>query len=226
MYCAGFGLKKIARNLNLHLNQSATIRKILIEEGIYHGQPLRNTGYTWRERSRRRLYRLTQRLRNIIRSKLKEDRKRLRNVTHKLKKSVANNEEFRRHRTALQTLAARIRRNSDPVAKANKLEWKRRRRARKLNLLSPEEPRKIARWQRDWLRKRKVHCYWCGDLFKAKLCVVDHIVPLKRGGLHCLANVCISCKRCNGEKHARDPSEFSESLKQPHLKLLTAGLCS
>lgn len=36
----------------------------------------------------------------------------------------------------------------------------------------------------------------------------DHITPLKRGGLHVLANVALSCGRCNIRKKARTAAEL------------------
>jgi 5-methylcytosine-specific restriction endonuclease McrA len=41
---------------------------------------------------------------------------------------------------------------------------------------------------------------------------VDHIVPLSRGGTNRSANLQLTCSRCNRQKGAKDPVEFSQSI--------------
>jgi 5-methylcytosine-specific restriction endonuclease McrA len=48
-----------------------------------------------------------------------------------------------------------------------------------------------------------VGCWMCGGPFED----VDHVKPLSKGGLHCLANLRPACKRCNQRKANRWPLE-------------------
>lgn len=50
-------------------------------------------------------------------------------------------------------------------------------------------------------------CKWCGDSFLT-LAHVDHIIPISKGGLHEISNLCISCPPCNLKKAAALPDVF------------------
>ncbi len=41
-------------------------------------------------------------------------------------------------------------------------------------------------------------CAYCAGPYEQ----MDHVLPLERGGPHCLANLVPSCRRCNSSKHA------------------------
>lgn len=66
-----------------------------------------------------------------------------------------------------------------------------------------------------------IPCHWCGTdtltTFRetGKRPVVrrhvDHLVPLARGGKHCVSNLCISCPTCNNRKFTKTPDEFRRS---------------
>ena len=43
-------------------------------------------------------------------------------------------------------------------------------------------------------------CAYCGDVFEH----VDHVIPLSKGGAHCLANLRPACAFCNMSKHNKD----------------------
>jgi 5-methylcytosine-specific restriction endonuclease McrA len=49
-------------------------------------------------------------------------------------------------------------------------------------------------------------CGQCGDEGE----VIDHYVPLARGGTNALANLWLLCKRCNDLKWAHTPDELAE----------------
>lgn len=49
--------------------------------------------------------------------------------------------------------------------------------------------------------------------------VVEHIVPLARGGSHTLLNVVGACERCNGEKHDRTPEEWAIARRRKALRM-------
>lgn len=43
-------------------------------------------------------------------------------------------------------------------------------------------------------------CKYCGRKVSTKLIHFDHIMPLSRGGLHALENLCVACPKCNCSK--------------------------
>lgn len=53
-------------------------------------------------------------------------------------------------------------------------------------------------------------CQYCGKPAET----VDHLVPRSRGGKHCWENVVAACKRCNGKKKDRLPSEAGLELEK------------
>lgn len=56
-------------------------------------------------------------------------------------------------------------------------------------------------------------CRYCGVGLFGKIIHIDHMVPLSRGGVHSVENMCASCQPCNNQKHAKTPEEFAEYLK-------------
>lgn len=62
-----------------------------------------------------------------------------------------------------------------------------------------------------WLSAQKMVCNWCGVKCENNF-HLDHVEPLSRGGLHTVANLCVSCPTCNLKKNAKDPYEFAQSL--------------
>lgn len=63
----------------------------------------------------------------------------------------------------------------------------------------------------EWKKEQKKVCYWCGCKCPVGF-VVDHYVPLAKGGLHALSNLVIACRKCNARKSAKDPLEFARSI--------------
>ncbi len=47
-------------------------------------------------------------------------------------------------------------------------------------------------------------CVYCGGPFEH----VDHVIPLSRGGAHCLANLRPACAACNLSKHAKKLTDW------------------
>ena len=43
-------------------------------------------------------------------------------------------------------------------------------------------------------------CYMCGRRIGKRELVIDHIVPLARGGPHCESNLRVACRLCNARK--------------------------
>lgn len=60
-------------------------------------------------------------------------------------------------------------------------------------------------------------CAYCHHL--SPPLVVEHIVPLARGGSHTLWNVVGACERCNGEKHDRTPEEWGAARRRKALRM-------
>lgn len=56
-------------------------------------------------------------------------------------------------------------------------------------------------------------CWMCGG----DADTVDHLIPIARGGPHCLSNLRPACRSCNASKGARTPSEIEE-LSWPMLE--------
>ena len=50
-------------------------------------------------------------------------------------------------------------------------------------------------------------CAYCGERLNGEW-VVDHIIPLKQGGSHSAKNITLACKKCNGDKHSKTPTEY------------------
>jgi 5-methylcytosine-specific restriction endonuclease McrA len=74
--------------------------------------------------------------------------------------------------------------------------------------------------RQDWRRKKwkaqKGNCFYCSDpmllepqKYQAhKLCTLDHLIPLSRGGRDHWENVVAACHKCNQTKRARTADEF------------------
>jgi 5-methylcytosine-specific restriction endonuclease McrA len=54
-------------------------------------------------------------------------------------------------------------------------------------------------------------CWWCGSEINDGY-VVDHVVPLSRGGSNRKENVVASCESCNRSKGAKMPEDFVATL--------------
>ena len=83
--------------------------------------------------------------------------------------------------------------------------------------LDSKELKKIKEWMTKWKSLKVVTCYWCQSKGSTKKYHADHIIPLAKGGLHSLDNLCISCASCNMQKSAKMPSEFVMTLTSPTL---------
>lgn len=60
--------------------------------------------------------------------------------------------------------------------------------------------------------KRTVVCYYCRS--KVRKYHIDHIVPISKGGLHRIDNLCASCVKCNLSKGAKLLAEWVKNLPQ------------
>lgn len=75
----------------------------------------------------------------------------------------------------------------------------------------------ISYWMVKWKSLKLVTCHWCQKRLNPSICHADHIMPLAKGGLHSVENLCVSCAVCNHSKGSRLPSEFALNLSSPPL---------
>lgn len=67
----------------------------------------------------------------------------------------------------------------------------------------------------DWLKLVRRHdgrCFYCGS---REALVMDHVVPLARGGRHAIANILPACPKCNGHKNDLLLSEWKRRPTYP-----------
>ena len=50
-------------------------------------------------------------------------------------------------------------------------------------------------------------CYMCGRKLTYPEIVLDHVIPLCRGGAHCESNLAVACAPCNLRKGSKLPAE-------------------
>ncbi len=82
---------------------------------------------------------------------------------------------------------------------------------------SSQNIRLIRNLQRRWRAKKSILCFWCRSAFPSRLVHLDHIIPISKGGLHTIENICSSCPRCNVRKHAKDLPVWNRQLMEPVL---------
>jgi 5-methylcytosine-specific restriction endonuclease McrA len=85
------------------------------------------------------------------------------------------------------------------------------RRARKYN-----NPGYVGVSGQEWLRilKRAAgRCFYCGN--HADHLVMEHVIPLSRGGRHAPGNVVAACRKCNDEKNDLFVSEWRHGKLPP-----------
>ena len=63
-------------------------------------------------------------------------------------------------------------------------------------------------WLQEWKQRESACCHWCKDSFNPSQCHVDHVIPLSKGGAHCLSNLVIACAKCNLSKGSKLPDEW------------------
>lgn len=56
--------------------------------------------------------------------------------------------------------------------------------------------------------KPDVVCSYCLTPIFGKMVTVDHKIPIARGGIHAVSNLCPACRRCNSSKGNKTPEEF------------------
>jgi 5-methylcytosine-specific restriction endonuclease McrA len=62
-------------------------------------------------------------------------------------------------------------------------------------------------------------CFYCDcSLIEKKVRTVDHIIPLSRGGKHCVDNLVPCCRKCNSSKHNKLFTEWDVITNLPEWK--------
>lgn len=70
----------------------------------------------------------------------------------------------------------------------------------------------------DWIEMLKEHgyvCYYCEyQPYNNREIVIEHFIPLKKGGSHDKYNIVPSCHQCNARKKNLMPKEFLQQLRR------------
>jgi len=56
------------------------------------------------------------------------------------------------------------------------------------------------------------HCFYCNKRFEPRELVLDHFVPVTKGGGTTRANMVAACQECNNKKYSKMPEEILEQL--------------
>jgi len=69
------------------------------------------------------------------------------------------------------------------------------------------------RYKREKMRliKKNPNCHWCDILLTIETATIEHIIPLKRGGLDNANNITIACKTCN-QSRGHDMPELKQGV--------------
>lgn len=55
----------------------------------------------------------------------------------------------------------------------------------------------------EWRQLKEFYDHRCAYCGQKKRLTMDHMIPLSRGGPHCIENIAPACSKCNGSKHAK-----------------------
>lgn len=59
-----------------------------------------------------------------------------------------------------------------------------------------------------WKSFDEFSCFYCSKINPVKFMEIDHVIPVSKGGVHSVDNICRSCKRCNRSKKDKMISSF------------------
>lgn len=113
----------------------------------------------------------------------------------KQRQSAQGKADYRKNR-------ARVLARHKAWRESNKGYWRsiaQRKRALKLN--SAVNLAGIREWMKQVKSQPTAICYYCRERVSTDKIHFDHVVPLFRGGPHCLENLCVACQPCNQSKH-------------------------
>lgn len=90
--------------------------------------------------------------------------------------------------------------NSVKVRAQTNARWHKRRALEKLAATNLEQ---LTAYVYETRMKPRFVCYYCGHTFPISKLHIDHIVPLSKGGLHSVENLCTACQQCNCSKGSK-----------------------
>lgn len=131
-------------------------------------------------------------------------------------KTKASNAKYRQNNKE-QITAARQKWIRDNPDKVKSLRHRSKAVRRSRLRVGHDNHRVISDWVKKWKNRNKVECFWCRCKFRGDDMHIDHVVPISKGGLHCLQNLVTSCAKCNQRKSARNPEEFNRRSHAPRL---------
>jgi 5-methylcytosine-specific restriction endonuclease McrA len=116
------------------------------------------------------------------------------------RKSAENREKNRAHHNA----CALAWQKAHPwIVRANCAKRRARMKAARIG-----DVKQMAAFCRAMLERPFVACYWCAAEIPIGKRTIDHVIPLAKGGAHCMRNLVPACKRCNSRKGSKLPHEF------------------
>jgi len=74
------------------------------------------------------------------------------------------------------------------------------------------ELKAIKEWAKQWKSLSVVSCHWCKNTFAPNKCQADHVMPIAKGGAHCLTNLVIACQSCNHRKSDKCPDAWLKEI--------------
>lgn len=81
--------------------------------------------------------------------------------------------------------------------------------------------RRLTKEQRQLvLNKMEGHCAYCGCEIDLQTMQVDHITPLRKGGLDTLGNMWPACRSCNHYKHTLTVQQFRQEVEKAPNRLM------
>lgn len=83
--------------------------------------------------------------------------------------------------------------------------------------VSTDDPAVIEAWHNSWRHKKWIKCHWCGKRISPADAHIDHVIPVSKGGSHCVSNLTAACSFCNVSKSASMPDEFNKRIESPRL---------
>lgn len=63
-------------------------------------------------------------------------------------------------------------------------------------------------------------CVYCGEDLVGQEIHLDHVIPEARGGATSLANLQVTCRKCNLAKGVLNESEFEDQLRRRAINIL------
>lgn len=101
----------------------------------------------------------------------------------------------RRYNPSSKGRAAYARYNKSPKGRATNLHHCRLRQVRCTN--AAHDPGAIKEFYFELRTRARVTCFWCDKLVPKHERHGDHVVPLSKGGPHCISNLVPACAPCN-----------------------------